>query len=122
MMKYPRSRAIRLAFSILLLVLILLMLGYALYNLSNLSPDSIQTEEVLPSGIPVEVVASIVGAIVGVVGLMVTSMWNWREDRRREKLFEMQLERQRFEIEKLKLQLDLLRGEPNGGGQSQLFE
>jgi hypothetical protein len=45
MMKYPRSRAIRLAFSILLLVLILLMLGYALYNLSNLSPDSIQTEE-----------------------------------------------------------------------------
>ena len=121
-MKSPTIHTLRLVFSLFLLVLILLMLGYALYNLAGGFSRGPQGEGVVISDVPVEVVTSIVGAFVGVAGLIVTSIFSWRADRRKEKYFEMEMERQRFEIEKLKLQLELLRGEPANGGQDQPIE
>lgn len=114
-MKFSPVYTLRLLFSLFLLVLVLLIVGYALTNLSDWFPGSLQGEGVLPSRVPVEVVASIVGAFVGVVGLIVTSIFSWREDRRRERYFEMEMERQRIEIEKLKLQVTLLQGGPTRG-------
>jgi hypothetical protein len=98
------------------------MLGYALYNLAGGFSRGPQGEGIVIPDVPVEVVTSIVGAFVGVVGLIVTSIFSWRADRRKENYFQMEIERHRLEIEKLKLQLELLQGKPAKGGQSQPFE
>jgi len=63
-MKSPTIHTLRLVFSLFLLVLILLMLGYALYNLAGGFSRGPQGEGVVISDVPVEVVTSIVGASV----------------------------------------------------------
>jgi hypothetical protein len=119
MMKFSSSHTLKLLLSLFLLVLILLMLGYALATLPHWFPDSLKDGAILPSGVPIEVVATLVGAFAGVVGLIITSIFSWREDRRRENYYEIEMEQQKLTIEKLKLQLQLLRGEPPKAGQSQ---
>lgn len=116
-MKYSNIyTSLKLVFSLFLLVLILFMLVYAFSNFSELSDTLPGVTEVSPANGSIEVVATIVGAFVGVIGLMVTSVLSWREDKRREKYFVGQMERQRLEIERLKLQLQVLQGEPNKSG------
>ena len=121
----------QIVFSVILLLIVLFILGNAVYNSAQPTDVATQTytfgtdfidvesatAEELTVSIPIPSLADLVGitplitAMVAVAGLLITLIVNWREEMRKEAFFTMELKARRLEIEKLTLEINSLRDE-----------
>ena len=121
----------QIVFSVILLLIVLFILGNAVYRSTQRDVSVTQahalvgvgtdvesaTAEELTVSIPIPSLADLVGitplitAMVAVSGLLITLIVNWREEMRKEAFFTMELKARRLEIEKLTLEINSLRDE-----------